>query len=268
VNGVLYKIHLSILLKMSEAMSAILSIPDGKSADDPTREGNKKYPFHLDGITKEEFDDLLNGFVYHSSVNSPPDHKERVYTNLLKLADRFIMPAGRAFAIKSLEDIYLPPSRRLELAAKFSIPDWIAPAVKWILNRKLTDLTPVDLDRIGIGMYSILVQAKEKMDVEVRRTANIAPAMVQDPTWKCADHKRCTSTWKRLWRDEIGWKMLHPTFPLKPDDIAWTVQKFSHPGLNESCRDDMVREIRDNIEFFDERLVPATAATICKFLDI
>lgn len=53
-------------MRMSEAMSAIFSIPDGKNADNPTREGTDKFPLHLEGITKQEFDDLLGEFVYHS----------------------------------------------------------------------------------------------------------------------------------------------------------------------------------------------------------
>lgn len=59
--------------------------------------------------------------------------------------------------------------------------------------------------------------------------------------------------------------MLHPMYPLRPDEVLWNVQKFSHPGLNEMCRDDMIREIRENVLFSDERVVPATAAAIIAF---
>lgn len=76
--------------------------------------------------------------------------------------------------------------------------------MKWIFNRKLTELTPADLDRIGIRVYSILVRGKELMDIEIKCMANIAPTMLQDPSWEFADHKRCVSTWKSLWREQIG----------------------------------------------------------------
>ncbi|KAJ7094161.1 hypothetical protein C8R44DRAFT_645559, partial [Mycena epipterygia] len=162
----------------------------------------------------------------------------------LKLCNKFIMNAAKKYVIKNLEDIYLPPARRLELAGKFGIPQWVKPAVKYILNHKLTELTAEDLALIGLGVYAILVKGKEFMDIEIRRTASRAPPMIQDPSWDCPDHKSYDTTWKRLWRKEIGWKLLHPTFPMKPDKILWTVQKFRDAGLYEKCRDDVIREIR------------------------
>ncbi|KAJ7137895.1 hypothetical protein C8R44DRAFT_728089 [Mycena epipterygia] len=247
-------------------MEAILSIPDGKTTDDPSREGTEKYPLHIEGVTREEFDDLLGGFLYHPEYKIIADtDKERVYTNLLKLSDKFIMKAGKRYAIKNLEDIYLPPARRLELAGKFGIPQWVEPAVKYILNHKLTELTAEDLALIGLGVYAILVKGKEFMDVEIRRTASRAPSMIQDPSWNCPDHKSCDTTWKRLWRKEIGWKLLHPTFPMKPDEILWTVQKFRDAGLYEKCRDDVIREIRENVIFFNERIVLATSEAIIAY---
>jgi hypothetical protein len=45
-------------------MNAIFMIPDGKALDDPTREGTEQLPVLLAGITTEEFDDFLGGFVY------------------------------------------------------------------------------------------------------------------------------------------------------------------------------------------------------------
>ncbi|KAJ7094252.1 hypothetical protein C8R43DRAFT_964550 [Mycena crocata] len=243
VDGVLYKVHRSLLTAASAALDDILDIPDGKKEDDPDREGTEKYPLYFEGITKTEFEDLLGGFLYHHEWQTIKDvaDKERIYINLLKLSHKWQMTAGRAYAIKNLSEIYLTPAHRLELARKFSIPDWVEPAVKWILNRKLSELSGFELEQIGIQIYAILVKGKEHLDTEVRRTANIAPAM-------------------RWWRKEIGWGMLHPKYPKKPSDILWELDKFHHPGLNEECRKDMRREIHENILFFDEKVVAATAA--------
>ncbi|KAJ7140651.1 hypothetical protein C8R44DRAFT_866357 [Mycena epipterygia] len=209
-------------MKSSEIMEAILSIPDDKTTDDPSREGSEKYPLYIEGVMREEFDDLLGGFLYHLEYEIIADaDKERVYTNLLKQSDKFIMNAGKKYAIKNLEDIYLPPACRLKPAGKFGIPQWVEPTVKYILNHKLTELTAEDLALIGLGTHS-----------------KPSPPMIQDPSWDCPDHKSCDTTWKRLWRKEIGWKLLHPIFPMKPDEILWTVQKFRDAGLYEKCRDD------------------------------
>ncbi|KAJ7613811.1 hypothetical protein DFH06DRAFT_1146559 [Mycena polygramma] len=266
VEKVLYKIQKGFLVRVSDVMQQLLSIPDGKPEGE-TREGTDDYPFFIDGITSQEFDDFLGGFAYRLAIPSnwnevAADDKERVYTNLLKLSDMWEIEAGKACAIKNLEDIYLPPSRRLQLACRYKIPQWIEPAVRWILNHPLKELTLDDLTRMGLEVFGILVKGKEHMDVEIRRTANVAPRMIEDPSWECDQHKSCAKVWKRLWRKEIGWLMLHPTIPMKPSEVLWTVKKFSHPGLSPRCLEDMCRVIRDDILFFDERVVPATADTI------
>ncbi|KAJ7872821.1 hypothetical protein B0H14DRAFT_3438659 [Mycena olivaceomarginata] len=245
VDTVLYKIHIGILLQISEVMNAIFTIPDGKALDDPTREGTEQLPVLLSGITTEEFDDFLGGFVYPMQrSNISDENKERVFTNLLKLSDLYIIEAGKAHAKKNLDDIYLSPARRLELACRYGIDDWVEPAVKWILNHPFKDLTPDDLSRIGLQVFAILVKGKEHMDVEIKRTASIAPAMIEDPSWECQNHKSCAKVWKRSWRDHIGRRLLHPTFPIRPQEILWHVQKFeSHSGLNPRVVEATAREI-------------------------
>ncbi|KAJ7843028.1 hypothetical protein B0H13DRAFT_2364926 [Mycena leptocephala] len=91
VDGMLYKIHRGILVKVSEVMEAILAIPDGKTADDPDREGTEKLPLFLDGINRQEFNDFLGGYLYRLEWTVEDDEKERVYATLLKLSDLWII---------------------------------------------------------------------------------------------------------------------------------------------------------------------------------
>ncbi|KAJ7023663.1 hypothetical protein C8F04DRAFT_876358, partial [Mycena alexandri] len=156
----LYKLHRSLLLKGSEVMAALFTIPDGKASDDPNREGTEHYPLYLEGITTEEFDDFLGGFLYRYRP-IPEADKERIFMNLLKLSDKWIVEAGKTYAIHNLENIPLPPSRRLQLAGQFNISHWVHPAVKSILSRKLTELTREDLACIGLDVLAILVKAKD-----------------------------------------------------------------------------------------------------------
>ncbi|KAJ7016858.1 hypothetical protein C8F04DRAFT_1340206 [Mycena alexandri] len=266
IDNQLYKIHRSLLIKGSEAMDAVFTIPDGKASDDPNREGTELYPLYLEGIKKQEFDDFLGGFLYRVEYKPIPEaDKERVFTNLLKLSDKWIVDPGKVYAIQNLETILLSPSRRLELAGQFNISQWVHLAVKTILDHKLTELTPEDLARIGLDVFVILVKAKDYMDIEVKRTASKAPTMTADPSWGCADHKSCIRVWKRLWRDQIGWQLLHPKFPMRTDEILWAAQKFEHPGLSKKCLDDVCREIQNNVLFFDARIVPAAADAIIKY---
>lgn len=67
VKRVLYKVHFSQLIKLSAVMEEIFGIPDGKKADDPTREGSESFPLYLDGVENQEWDDFL-AWVYRASV--------------------------------------------------------------------------------------------------------------------------------------------------------------------------------------------------------
>jgi hypothetical protein len=48
-----------MLEKLSPDIAGILAIPDGKSSDDPTREGSINYPLHFQGVNKQEWEDFL-----------------------------------------------------------------------------------------------------------------------------------------------------------------------------------------------------------------
>jgi hypothetical protein len=105
--------------------------------------------------------DLSDFFFFpRQRSNISDENKERVFTNLLKLSDLYIIEAGKAHAKKNLDDIYLSPMRRLELACRYGIDDWLEPAVKWILNHPFKDLTPDDLSRIGLQVFAILSRGR------------------------------------------------------------------------------------------------------------
>lgn len=174
--------------------------------------------------------------------------------------------AGRAYAIKHLEALYLPPARMLELTEQYSIESWVEPAVKSILAKKISNISLDDISRMGIHVYWILVRGKERFDIEVRRTANVEPYMGRDPTWQCENHSLCLKVWRKLWWTKIGRKLLHPDYPLTSDDILWEVKRLKQKGLTEACRNDMARQILiKEVTFCDERVVPAVAQAIVAY---
>ncbi|KAJ7458754.1 hypothetical protein B0H11DRAFT_2286546 [Mycena galericulata] len=269
VDNVLYKVHASMFEQLSGMMQSILSIPDGKPADDPTREGTEKYPLLLPGITGLEFNDFLL-WLYRIGWEpmADPEERERIFTHLLKLSDLWEIKAGKAHAIENLETLVLPPSRRLELAGKFAIPSWVEPAVRDILNQKLTNLTDTDICAMGWKVYSMLVNAKEMLETETRRTALVAPLMEKDPSWECKNHSSCLSVWPKVWFERIGKKLLHTITPLKLSEIRAEVGKedtLRHPGLADACQADMVWQIVTVIVFADQQIIPACAAAIVKY---
>ncbi|KAJ7023807.1 hypothetical protein C8F04DRAFT_1193114 [Mycena alexandri] len=267
----IYKIHLSMLTRLSEVMGSILTIPEsgGKAPDDPTREGTEHYPLLLPGTCVEEFDDFLH-WLYRTEwepLGRNDIEKERICTHLLKLSDMWQIRPGKTYAISVLENMDLPASRRLELAGRFTIADWVKPAVKKILNKNLGSLTDHDIRAMGWKVYSILVKAKEMLDAETRRTAFVPPAMTKDPAWECKEHSSCLSVWPKLWFDKIGRELLHADRPIQLNEIAGKVLKddtLKHARLSESCRIDMVNQCFD-MTFADDGIITACAEAIVKY---
>ncbi|KAJ6543009.1 hypothetical protein B0H19DRAFT_957156, partial [Mycena capillaripes] len=218
-----YKIHVSLLTKLSTNMGEILAIPTGKAIGDPTQEGTERFPLHLPGLTVQEFEDFLF-WVYRIEWKpvTDPAEKERILINLLKISSMWEMD-------------------------------------------KLLDLSDDDAMHMDIKVYSILAKGMQRMEIEMRRTANVEPTMTADPDWECKKHSLCVATWKRLWWDKVGRSLLHPDTPIKTDAILAEVRKLKHKDLNEQCRLDMVREIETNIVFVDRRVVAGVVAAIIAY---
>lgn len=194
--------------------------------------------------------------------------RERICTHLLKFADKWEIEAAKMYAISALKHMALSPSRRLHLAGRFTITEWIEPAVRDILDNPLTKLTDDDLKAIGLKVFSMLVKAKELLDVETRRTALVPPAMGKDPAWECQDHASCLAVWPKIWFERIGKKLLHATTPLKLSQIRAEVSKYEtlmYPGLSDHCRFDMYILITTSIQFPDEQIIPACAAGVARY---
>ncbi|KAJ7733822.1 hypothetical protein B0H14DRAFT_2243099, partial [Mycena olivaceomarginata] len=179
IEGVLYKIHVSLLTQLSPNLAEILSIPHG-----PVEEGTELFPLHIAGLAVQEFEDFLL-WVYR--VEWSPminlEERERVLTNLLKVCSL------------------------------------------WEITGKLADLNDLDLARMGVKVYSIVAKGMERLHIEIKRTANVEPPMTLDPDWQCTKHNMCIATWKRLWWDRIGRKLLQPDTPIKTTEILAEVKR-------------------------------------------
>lgn len=200
------------------------------------------------------------------------EQKERICTHLLQFSDKWQIETGKKYAISVLQNVCIPPSRRLELAGKFTIPEWVEPAVKAILNERLANLTDADVRAMGWKVYSMLVNAKEMLETETRRTALVAPPMPKDPSWECQNHTSCLAIWPKLWFDRIGKKLLHASTPMKLNEIRHEIAKdetLKHPALTNHCQVDMVIFITSSpiFTFADEQIIPACAAAVVKYHD-
>ncbi|KAJ7344071.1 hypothetical protein DFH08DRAFT_962213 [Mycena albidolilacea] len=166
-------------------MDSIFSIPDGKAVGDSTREGEEMYPLYIPDTTVGEFDDFLQ-WLYRAqwvALGSDVAVLERICTHLLKLMHKWEIEVAKDYAISLLRTIDIPLARRLQLAGKFGITQWVEPTVAKIFKKKITALTHFDVEAMGWPVFMMLVKAQESMDVETRRTALVPPQMLKDPSW-------------------------------------------------------------------------------------
>ncbi|KAK7029285.1 hypothetical protein R3P38DRAFT_2775847 [Favolaschia claudopus] len=157
----IYNVHITMLQKLSEIFNSLITIPDGKEKNDPTREGTEAYPLFLPGTTVSEFDDLLQ-WIYRAewqALGNDDIERERICTHLMKLAHKWEIPVATDYAVKVLDGIPLPPSRRIQLGGRFSINKWINSGVADIFTSRVTQLQEVDVQAMGWPVYMILAAA-------------------------------------------------------------------------------------------------------------
>jgi hypothetical protein len=193
--------------------------------------------------------------------------RERICTNLLKLADKWEIEVAKKYAIAFLEKMVLPPSRRLKLAGQFTITHWVEPAVRQIFDKRITALTNFDVADMGCSVYMLLVKTQELLDIETRRTAFVPPEMTKDASYECKNHSSCLRVWPKIWFDRIGRSLLHPDRPIMLKDIHTEVHKdatFQNSDLSEACRFDMIVVV-SSIKFAHEHIIPVCANKIVQY---
>ncbi|KAJ7303580.1 hypothetical protein DFH08DRAFT_825860 [Mycena albidolilacea] len=225
IEGVLYKIHVSLLTQLSPNLAEILSILHG-----PVEEGTELLPLHIAGLAADsELTWKLESREWSPMINL--EERECVLKNLLKVCSLWGVAVGKNYAKLNLEGIYLDLSRRLELAKQYSIHEWVPGVIDKIFQGKLTDLNDLDLAHMGI---------------------------------ECTKHNMCVATWKRLW-DRIGRKLLQPDTPIQTTEILAEVKRLSNKDLNKKCHLDIVRDIEHTIVFVDQRVIAGVINSIIAY---
>ncbi|KAJ7731988.1 hypothetical protein B0H16DRAFT_1732993 [Mycena metata] len=264
----IYKIHVTMLKTLLNVIGDILTIPDGKEKNDPTREGTLRFPLWRPGTDASEFEDFLR-WLYRAAwegFGHNLEERHRIFTHLFKLADMWQIKAARAYATDSLEALPLAASRRLQLAGQFTIVSWVEPAVKHIVERKLSALTLEDIAALGLRVYSTLVKAQELIKIETRRTALVSPQMPNDSSWQCQKHLSCISAWPKIWFERIGKRLLHPEKPIHLRDVKIEALSIRNSTLSERCALDML-DVIDTITFSHETIISAAACGVIKYYE-
>ncbi|KAG1722058.1 hypothetical protein EDB19DRAFT_1916925 [Suillus lakei] len=235
-SNTLFCVHRGVLVRHSPALEAILAMPSGYDTD-----GTEQLPIVLHQISEEDFTYFLN-WVYHiSSVPPPPE--EQLLVAILKVSHLWMISNSIKFAIDGLENLTLQPTRRLELARLYSIPQWIAPAIHEIIPMSLVNTTNTEAAQMGFKVYTIIAWAKEVIERERRALAAYPPSLLVSPSFSCSarSHSRCKEAWSGFWWKKVARAILHPTNPLPLTQTLQLIIEAPLPdGMNVACRQAMI----------------------------
>ena len=153
---------------------------------------------------------------------------------------------GVAYAVHHLENVFMPPSRRIQLARMFSVYDWVRPAIEVMLRSELSSISEDEANNLGVKVYSIIAKAREMLEREWKLTAAYPPPITFDPSWECETHQTmCILIWRDFWWKKVAKQLLHPVKPLAFRDVFEFVEKeLKGPGLRASCRTSIIKEVR------------------------
>lgn len=184
-----------------------------------------------------------------SSAWAPPPHAEKMLVNILKLSKKLIIQSGIEYATYFLNELKLPPARRLELSRIFSIHEWVHSAIEGLVAMELTDLLAAEEQQIGFETYTILSRTKAHIDRERKLIAQVPPPMKFLESFDCTDHQMCKAVWKDVWWKKVGKQIVHPMNPLALHQVPAFVAKTDFPGMYEGCKEEMEIIVRQHHGF-------------------
>jgi len=162
---------------------------DRESQIFPKSIGSKDEPIELPGVTRAEFENLLD-FFYGGM------HKETIpplfaWTSLLSISTRFNMHRVRSRAIIEIDNFQprIDPVDQVVLAVKHDVPEWLAPAYAALCQRA----DPVGIEearKLGLETTVLLAKAREVARNHVR--TDTPPLLTPGPS-STSNSDRCVA---------------------------------------------------------------------------
>lgn len=182
VGGSLFRVHRYHLARESDVFKTMFGCPipdEGKEGMDDIR------PIHLPGVTRREFQTLLDYFYKgpESTLKKPeppanppttsparpvkapqgPAYDFKRLLLLLKIATFYDMLRVRQYAIDTIQsNLSLTSFAKLELANTYDVPQWAESAYRAICSRPMP-LTLEEARRVGIETAVLVAEARERL---------------------------------------------------------------------------------------------------------
>ncbi|KAF8216783.1 hypothetical protein K438DRAFT_2007556 [Mycena galopus ATCC 62051] len=274
VETVVYKVHGSNFQRLSPVVASILDIPDNTIGP---KQGSEENPILLEFFTVEVFEDFLK-WIYRTDWQPLDDLdlavKERMLVNLLRVGSLWEITEAVQYAKHNLQLMHLPASRKLELARMYSLydTDWIDKPVRKLLTGRLEWISELDVQRLGMKVYSVIAHAKETMWYELQLTACIPPKLDENPAWVSDehDHRMCTEVFNEVWWGRIAKKIIDPVNPWALREVAdkvrstpFQVQRVGGwKTMADACKEDVAARIGTEGFFSENAIIDAAARAV------
>ncbi|KAJ8082100.1 hypothetical protein PM082_007946 [Marasmius tenuissimus] len=161
VENQLFKVHRHFLRQESAVFNSMFDSPppaEGQEGETDDR------PIVLPSITCNEFIALLNriykGSFSRSKAHSKPSLQE--YTDLLSIATRYECSQVRRKAIQGIERHEPDATKKIVLAQKYNVEEWLMPAYIHLCKRD-EPLTRAEAQEIGLDKAIMIAAAREKI---------------------------------------------------------------------------------------------------------
>jgi len=175
VDGILYRVHRYFFCRDSNEFKKRLSrLPTQEGATSPGP------VVSLENVKSKDFDALLS-VLYPLNFNVPDEYSFEELSSILDLSTRWGFTSIRDLAIRCLK----PPSphQRLILGRKYSVKQWILPALQALCERP----QPLTLDEARVMDFEDVVLVGSVREAVRSNTLTVKPTEIKD----------CIEAWKR-----------------------------------------------------------------------
>ncbi|OAX42256.1 hypothetical protein K503DRAFT_683751 [Rhizopogon vinicolor AM-OR11-026] len=159
VEGILFRVHRFFLQRESDVFRTMFVCPP--TLDGPEGRTDDR-PIVLPEVTVAEFECLLK-FLYDRNTTPSPLSTTEEWIKLLSISTRYSMERIRTRALQELE--YIPPLdpiRRIALARKYDVREWLLPSYVTICLRR-QPLNVLEAVELGLETMVLIAMARESV---------------------------------------------------------------------------------------------------------
>jgi len=271
VGDNLYRLHRSLLSSHSEYFTALFGFTSHSppSADKPTIGSTDDEPI----VVREDpkIFELVVRWMYQQLYHRYDNDKNPIVISteqhvlLLESSDFYQMPRLKDHATAQLEHKLddIRPAKRVELARRFGIQEWLHPAFFQIVTGPVEHLRAEDLDLLGPTTVHLLMQHQAAMS-RLRKTLAYAPITGHHIVCTRRGHNgQCDEAWIAFWREKVAERLLKPESVTEENGMKiyhqyrmtniiaflcrWLIEEANEiPGMTDECRKVVWEKIYSN----------------------